>query len=61
MRKVFIGGNWKCNNTLKETQTLVTDVVDKLEFNHEKVCKKLILFRGCSCPNLSSSDDSLFH
>ncbi len=30
MRKVFIGGNWKCNNTLHETQAMVSNIVDKL-------------------------------
>ena len=30
MRKAFIGGNWKCNNSLAQTQNLITSVVDKL-------------------------------
>lgn len=37
MRKAFIGGNWKCNNTLGQTKALVENVVDKLEFDPEKV------------------------
>ena len=37
MRKVFIGGNWKSNNTLTTTQGLVTNIIDKLEFNENKV------------------------
>ena len=37
MRKVFIGGNWKCNNTLPETQSMVSNIIDKLEFNDNKV------------------------
>ena len=39
MRKVFIGGNWKCNNTLGESKTIVENVLDKLEFNPERVGK----------------------
>jgi triosephosphate isomerase (TIM) len=37
MRKVFIGGNWKCNNTLAQTQQMITNVVDILEFDDTKV------------------------
>lgn len=37
MRKLFIGGNWKSNNTLAQTQALVTSLLDKLEFDPEKV------------------------
>ena len=37
MRKVFIGANWKCNNTLGQTQQMITNIVDKLEFDQEKV------------------------
>ena len=37
MRKLFFGGNWKCNNTLVQTQDLITSVLDKLEFDPEKV------------------------
>lgn len=36
-RKVFMGGNWKCNNTLVQTKQIVETVVDKLEFDPEKV------------------------
>jgi triosephosphate isomerase len=36
MRKLFIGGNWKCNNSLAQTQGLVTSLLDKLEFDPEK-------------------------
>eukprot|EP00919_Chromeraceae_sp_WS-2016_P028714 GHVR01067972.1.p1 GENE.GHVR01067972.1~~GHVR01067972.1.p1 ORF type:complete len:144 (+),score=21.40 GHVR01067972.1:1198-1629(+) len=39
MRKVFIGGNWKCNNTLSQTQGIVTSIIDNLEFDHDKVGK----------------------
>ena len=37
MRKLFFGGNWKSNNTLKQTQDLVTTVIDQLEFDPAKV------------------------
>ena len=33
MRKIFIGGNWKCNNSLAQTQALVGSLLDKLEFD----------------------------
>ena len=36
-KKLFVGGNWKCNNTLKETKSILESVVAKLKFNHEKV------------------------
>ena len=36
-KKVFIGGNWKCNNTLEQTKTLVETVINKLEFDENKV------------------------
>ena len=34
MRKLFIGGNWKCNNHLAQSQGLVSTLLDKLEFDH---------------------------
>lgn len=37
MRKVFIGGNWKCNNTLAKTKTIMDEVIDQLEFDPERV------------------------
>lgn len=30
MRKVFIGGNWKSNNTLPQTQSMIGNIIDKL-------------------------------
>lgn len=32
-RKLFIGGNWKSNNTLDQTKDLVNNVINKLEFD----------------------------
>lgn len=36
-RKVFMGGNWKCNNTLVQTKNIVETVVDKLVFDPNRV------------------------
>lgn len=36
-RKIFIGGNWKSNNTLAETRNLVSNVINKITFNTERV------------------------
>lgn len=36
-RKLFIGGNWKCNNTLAETKALVSNIVDKIKFDSNKI------------------------
>lgn len=32
-RKIFIGGNWKCNNTLADTRNLMNDVINKINFD----------------------------
>eukprot|EP00330_Aristerostoma_sp_ATCC50986_P004075 CAMPEP_0114579734 /NCGR_PEP_ID=MMETSP0125-20121206/4087_1 /TAXON_ID=485358 ORGANISM="Aristerostoma sp., Strain ATCC 50986" /NCGR_SAMPLE_ID=MMETSP0125 /ASSEMBLY_ACC=CAM_ASM_000245 /LENGTH=251 /DNA_ID=CAMNT_0001770727 /DNA_START=62 /DNA_END=813 /DNA_ORIENTATION=- len=37
LRKLFIGGNWKCNNSLVQTQDLVKNVYNKLDFDTNKV------------------------
>eukprot|EP01022_Parablepharisma_sp_SALTPOND_P001781 TRINITY_DN1073_c0_g1_i1.p1 TRINITY_DN1073_c0_g1~~TRINITY_DN1073_c0_g1_i1.p1 ORF type:complete len:1028 (-),score=59.38 TRINITY_DN1073_c0_g1_i1:556-3639(-) len=36
-RKLFIGGNWKCNGTIKSVQTLVNDTVNKVVFDQKKM------------------------
>lgn len=36
-KKLFIGGNWKSNNTIAQTTALVQDVLKKLEFDNTKV------------------------
>eukprot|EP00331_Platyophrya_macrostoma_P015487 CAMPEP_0176475162 /NCGR_PEP_ID=MMETSP0127-20121128/43450_1 /TAXON_ID=938130 /ORGANISM="Platyophrya macrostoma, Strain WH" /LENGTH=257 /DNA_ID=CAMNT_0017870721 /DNA_START=27 /DNA_END=800 /DNA_ORIENTATION=- len=36
-RKLFIGGNWKSNNTLQQTKDLVRDVYNKLTFDENRV------------------------
>lgn len=42
-RKVFMGGNWKCNNTLVQTKHIVDSVLDKLEFDPKKVGNLLFI------------------
>ena len=32
-RKLFVGGNWKSNNTVEQTRDLVENVINKLEFD----------------------------
>lgn len=43
MRKLFIGGNWKCNNSLAQTQSLVGSLLDKLEFDPNAVGKIFVI------------------
>ena len=50
MRKVFIGGNWKCNNTLGQTKQLVESVIDKLEFNPERVGSCILILEVVVAP-----------
>lgn len=40
LRKIFIGGNWKCNNSLKASVELVENVYNKISFDTSKVGKK---------------------
>lgn len=51
-RKLFFGGNWKCNNNLVQTKNLVEGVVDKLEFDPSKVGTNLSNIRCHCCPYL---------
>jgi len=37
LKKFFIGGNWKCNNIFAETKNLVENVINKLEFDDNRV------------------------
>jgi triosephosphate isomerase (TIM) len=32
-RRKFVGGNWKCNNTLQQSLDLVENVYNKLDFD----------------------------
>uniref|UniRef100_A0A7S3N760 Triosephosphate isomerase n=1 Tax=Euplotes harpa TaxID=151035 RepID=A0A7S3N760_9SPIT len=36
-RRYFVGGNWKCNGTVEKNRELITDVINKLEFDPTKV------------------------
>lgn len=37
MRKLFIGGNWKCNNTVKQSQELVLNVINKMSYDASRI------------------------
>lgn len=37
LRRLFVGGNWKCNNTLSQSKELVNNVLNKLNFDPAKV------------------------
>ena len=43
MRRFFVGGNWKSNNTVAQTQSLVNGVINKLVFDPKKVGNKINL------------------
>ena len=36
-RKIFIGGNWKCNNTLAETRNLMSNVINKINYDADRM------------------------
>jgi len=36
-KRLFVGGNWKCNNTLAESKQLVENVLNKLQFDENRV------------------------
>ena len=36
-RRLFIGGNWKCNGTVKSATTLINTVVNKIDFDQQKM------------------------
>ncbi|EGR32851.1 triosephosphate isomerase, putative [Ichthyophthirius multifiliis] len=36
-RKFFVGGNWKCNNTLQQSKDLVNNVLNNIKFDNQKV------------------------
>ena len=36
-RKMFIGGNWKCNGTVQSVKDLVNDVLNKATFSDDKL------------------------
>lgn len=36
-RKLFLGANWKCNNTLAETKDIVNKLYNNIEFDSQKL------------------------
>lgn len=36
-RRLFIGGNWKCNGTVKSTETLINNTINKIAFDTSKL------------------------
>ena len=36
-RRLFIGGNWKCNGTMKSCDTLLRETINKIAFNPKKI------------------------
>lgn len=36
-KKLFVGGNWKSNNTLQQSKDLVNNVINKLKFDPAKI------------------------
>jgi triosephosphate isomerase len=36
-RRLLVGGNWKCNNTLAQSKALITSVINGLKFTPSKV------------------------
>ena len=50
MRKVFMGGNWKCNNTLGQTKQLIEGVIDRLEFDPQRVGNRFFILEVVVAP-----------
>jgi triosephosphate isomerase (TIM) len=36
-RKMIVGGNWKCNGTVQSIKDLVNDVLNKAEYDQNKI------------------------
>lgn len=36
-KKFVIGGNWKCNGTVQSVRTLITDVLNTIEFDQNEI------------------------
>jgi len=36
-RKYIIGGNWKCNGSVQQVKDLISNVLNKLTFNADKL------------------------
>lgn len=54
MRKVIIGGNWKCNGSLSFINTHMTNVINKLEFDSNK-CEVVIAPTFLHIPHVQSA------
>ena len=52
-RRLFIGGNWKSNNTLEQTKELVQTVINKIDFDPKAIGTsspmQTLSFRRPSC------------
>ena len=35
-RKNIVGGNWKCNGSLESVRTLVSETLNKMEWNQDR-------------------------
>jgi triosephosphate isomerase len=42
-RKLFVGGNWKSNNTIEQTKDLINNVINKIEYDPNIVGKNKII------------------
>jgi hypothetical protein len=38
-RQYFVGGNWKCNGSVAFTKEMIEGTLNKMEYNHDRVCK----------------------
>jgi hypothetical protein len=43
LRKIIVGGNWKCHNTTAETENLLKNTVNNIKFDAEKVGKAYLI------------------
>ena len=43
LKKLLVGGNWKSNNTLKQTEKLLREVVNVLKFDTKKIGRASLL------------------
>ncbi len=44
LKKLFVGGNWKSNNTLADSKNLVENVLNKLDFDPNRVGNQVFHF-----------------
>lgn len=42
LRRLFVGGNWKCNNTLSQSKDLINNTLNKIRFDKNRVGITLI-------------------